>query len=184
MTVWAPCSDVIYHIWSHTGMCSSFHRTAQSEEWRQISPHDQRQGADAPCTSHEAQTQFRERTDTWREVMDRVPSDRIIRIIRTEENLVKKKFFFNFLFQKRESPQQEPGQQCPQIIWVQYSRKPHIHMEPNGQPHSADPQPSVLHPSHGRASGPNQETTPRTRENWEPKQNHNSQTNTGDYHYC
>ncbi len=93
-------------------------------------------------------------------------------------------FFFNSLFQKREGPQQEPGQQFPQIIWVQYSRKPHIHMEPNGQPHSADPQPSVLHPSHGRASGTNQETTPRTRENWEPKQNHNSQTNTGDYHYC
>lgn len=103
MTVWAPCSDVIYYIWSHTGLCSSFHRTARSEEWRQISPHDQRQGADAPCTSHEAQTQFRERTDTWREVMDRVPSDMEpvpSRIIRTKQKLFCSFYFFTFCFRR------------------------------------------------------------------------------------
>lgn len=130
MTVWAPCSDVIYHIWSHTGLCSSFHRTAQSEEWRQISPHDERQGADAPCTSNKAQTQFRERTDTWREVINLVPSNTeaiTSRIRGTEEELV-----WSFIFELSVSEERGPlARACPAVpadhLGSVFPKAPHPH---------------------------------------------------------
>lgn len=62
-TVWAPCGNIIHNI------IFLFHRSTQPEKRRQISPHDERQGADASRASTKAQIQFRQRAHFGRKVL-------------------------------------------------------------------------------------------------------------------